>query len=429
MPILNEKHECNQRSAIQQVQLERLQAALNRAVRNVSHYQETFKSADWLPREIAWLDDLGRLPRINRDTLLNKQPYGMFAVPLREVVRLHPSASGRCEPIVIGHTQNDIRVWTEMKARGFAAADITQNDMVLVYLDYALFPGAVAAHYGVEQLGACVTPLFNTPIADQIEIMRNYRTTVLICTPSRAVHIVRYMQENNIDAKTLFLRSVVLVGESSSPITRSLIEESLYVDVFENFGVSEICMPGVAFECDQHNGLHINEDHFLAEIVDPSSGDVLPNGERGELTITTLTKEAFPLIRFSTGAVTSIDASPCPCGRTFARMAPVTERADDMLIVEGIEFSPNEVGTILSKIKHATANYRLIILREETWDRVEIEVEITPEIFNDQVSPLESLRERIEEAILIRLRFQPIVKLVEPKSLEGKERVVDKREG
>lgn len=428
MPILNEKQECMKRSDIQQLQLERLQAALNRAVRNVSHYQQTFKEADWLPREIASLADLKLLPRINRDTLLEKQPYGMFAVPLREVVRLHPSASGRCEPIVIGHTQNDIRVWTEMKARGFAAADITQNDMVLVYLDYALFPGAVAAHYGVEQLGACVTPLFNTPIADQIEIMRNYRTSVLICTPSRAVHIVRYMQEKNLDSKTLFLRSVVLVGESSSPLTRSLIEEGLYVDVFENFGVSEICMPGVAFECAEHNGLHLNEDHFLAEIIDPKSGEVAENGERGELTITTLTKEAFPLIRFSTGAVTSIDASPCPCGRTSARMAPVTERADDMLIVEGIEFSPAEISVVLSRIEHATANYRLIILREETWDRVEIEVEITPDIFNDQVGPLEALRERIEEAILIRLRFKPIIKLVEPKSLEGKERVIDKRE-
>ncbi|MDP8246362.1 MAG: AMP-binding protein [Candidatus Hinthialibacter antarcticus] len=428
MPILNEKQECETRDSIQQLQLERLQAALNRAVRNVTHYQQSFKEADWLPREITTLNDLNKLPRINRDTLLANQPYGMFAVPLREVVRLHPSASGRCEPIVIGHTQNDIRVWTEMKARGFAAADITQNDMVLVYLDYALFPGAVAAHYGVEQLGACVTPLFNTPIADQIEIMRNYRTTVLICTPSRAVHIVRYMQEKTIDAKTLFLRSVVLVGESSSPLSRSLIEEGLYVDVFENFGVSEICMPGVAFECAEHNGLHLNEDHFLAEIVDPQSGEILTHGERGELTITTLTKEAFPLIRFSTGAITSIDAAACPCGRTSARMAPVTERADDMLIVEGIEFSPAEVGAVLSRIEHATANYRLIILREETWDRVEIEVEITPEIFNDQVGPLEALRERIEEAILIRLRFKPIIKLVEPKSLEGKERVIDKRE-
>ncbi|MBZ0255006.1 phenylacetate--CoA ligase [bacterium] len=428
MPILDDKHECMERNSIQQLQFERLQAALNRADRNVSHYHQTFKQADWLPQEFTSLNDLKKLPRINRDTLLAQQPYGMFAVSLREVVRLHPSASGRCEPIVIGHTQNDIRVWTEMKARSFAAADITQNDMVQVYLDYALFPGAVAAHYGAEQLGACVTPLFNTPITDQIEIMRHYRTTVLICTPSRAIHIVRYMQEEGIDAKTLFLRAVVLVGESSSPISRSLIEEGLYVDVYENFGVSEICMPGIAFECSEHNGLHINEDHFLAEIIDPKSGEPLPYGQRGELTLTTLTKEAFPLIRFSTGAITSIDPLPCPCGRTSARMAPVTERANDMLIVEGVEFSPSEVGVVLSRIEHASANYRLSILREETWDRVEVEVEITPEIFDDQVGPLEALRERIEEEILIRLRFKPIVKLVEPKSLEGKEIVVDKRE-
>ncbi|HQH70745.1 MAG TPA: phenylacetate--CoA ligase [bacterium] len=429
MPILEPKYECMDRSDLRQLQLERLQAVLNRVVRNVAYYQETFKRSESLPSDFRSFDDLSLLPLIDRRTLADNHPYGMFAVPLREVVRLHPSHSARWgEPIVIGHTKNDILAWTHVKARGFAAANITQSDMVQVYLDYTLFPGAVVAHYGAEQLGACVTPLYNMPIADQIPIMRNYRATVLICTPTRAVHIVRYLREHQIDPKSLFLRAIVFVGESWSNRTRRQVEESLFVDVFGNYGVSEICMPGIAFECEAKNGLHINEDHFLAEIIDPETGRVLPPGRRGELVLTTLTREAFPLIRFRTGVSSALTSEPCPCGRTLARMENVTHRTDDMLVVEGVEFTPSEIGMVLSQMEHVSSHYRLVIQREETRDRLEVEVEITPDIFIDSLGPLETLRERIEEAIFERIHLKPVIKLVEPKSLEGRDSVLDQRE-
>ncbi len=427
MPIMDTRHETMSRDELRQLQLERLQAILNRVMRNVDFYQKWFRDANILPQDFRSLDDLSLLPLINRQTLVENHPYGMFAVPLRDVVRLHPSQTGVGETVVIGHTKNDIYVWTNLKARGFAAAGITESDMVLVYLDYTLFPGAVVAHYGAEQLGACVTPLYNTPIAEQIQIMMNYRTTVLICTPNRAIHVVRYLHEKGIDPKKLFLRKVILVGESWSPKIRLQIKESLMVDVYGNFGVTEICIPGIASECEEVNGLHINEDHFLPEIVDPNTGDVLPFGERGELVITTLTKEAFPLIRYRTGAFTHLTANLCPCGRTFVRMANVAFRTDDILEVDGVEFIPTEIKNILSRIEDVTTGFRLVIHREGSRDRLEVEVEITPEIFQDKLGALEALRERIEEAIYERIRLKPIIKMVEPRRLEDHERVVDLR--
>lgn len=428
MPIMDSKHETLSRPELNQLQLERLQAILNRVTRNVSYYQHSFKQANILPTDIRSLSDLPKLPLVDRRILRENQPYNMFAVPLREVVRLHLSRSGPDEPVVIGHTRNDIMVWTSLKARGFSAADVTQNDMVQVYLDYTLFPGAVVAHYGAEQLGACVTPLYSMPIPQQVEILRNYRTTILICSPTRALHIVRYMRSREIDPKSLFLRAIVIVGESWSLRTQKQVGDFFYADVYGNYGVSEICVPGIAYECDSHEGLHISEDHFIAEIIDPDTGEVLPYGQRGELVLTTLTKEAFPLIRFRTGDVTSLRESTCSCGRTFLRMENVTRRADDMLVVEGVEFVPGEIGMVLNNVEHVTSNYRLIVQREGTRDRLEVEVEITPDIFIDQLGPLEALRERIEEDIFDRLRIKPIIKLVEPRSLEGQERVVDLRE-
>ncbi len=427
MPVLNPKQETMKRSDLQQLQLERLQAILNRVMRNVDFYQKWFRDANILPQDFRSLDDITMLPLISRKTLVENHPYGMFAVPLREVVRLHPSQTGVGETVVIGHTRNDIHAWTTLKARGFAAAGITDNDMVLVYLDYTLFPGAVVAHYGAEQLGACVTPLYNTPIGDQIEIMRNYRTTVLICNPTRAIHIVRFLHEKRIDPKELFLRKVILVGESWSSKIRRQIQENLMVDVYGNYGVTEICIPGISCECEEMNGLHINEDHFYPEIIDPNTGEVLPMGERGELVITTLTKEAFPLIRYRTGAFTHLSAEPCSCGRTFVKMANVAFRTDDILEVDGVEFIPSEIKNILTRIEDVTSNFRLVIHREDTRDRLEVEVEITPEIFQDKLGALEALRERIEEVIYERIRLKPMIKMVEPRSLTDQERIVDLR--
>ncbi len=428
MPILDVQQETASQDEIRQLQLERLQATLNRVMRHVAFYREWMKKSGGLPSDFRSLDDIVKLPLIGRRTLEDNQPYGFFAVPMREVVRLHPGHAGAREPVVIGHTKDDILMWTHLKARGFAAADFTQNDMVQVYLDFSLFPGAVVANYGAEQLGACVTPLYNMPVSDQIDIMRKFRTSILICTLSRALHIARFMEDHGIDPKSLYLRTVVLVGECWSKENKHRIAETLEVNVFGHFGVHEICSPGVAFECGEEGGLHINEDHFLPEIINPDTGEILSPGKRGELVLTTLTKEAFPLIRYRTGNITSLSSDVCACGRTLIRMQPVTTRTDDLIVVEGVELLPSDIGDILSSQEHVTSDYRLRILSEETRDRLELDVEMTPDIFqNDTVKSLESLCSRIEETLFERLRLPITVKLVTPKSLEGQNQVVDLR--
>lgn len=428
MPILDVQQETASRNEIGQLQLERLQATLNRVMRHVAFYRDWMKETDVLPSDFRTLDDLVRLPLIDRHTLEENQPYGFFAVPMREVVRLHPGHVGVRVPIVIGHTKDDVQMWTHLKARGFAAAEFTQNDMVQVYLDFSLFPGAVVANYGAERLGACVTPLYNMPIPDQIDIMRKFRTTILICTLSRALRIIRFMEEHAIDPKSLFLRSIVLVSECWSREQKRGIQDALEIDVYGNFGVYEICSPGIAFDCGREGGLHINEDHFLPEIIDPQSGVILPPGDRGELVLTTLTKEAFPLIRYRTGNITSLSYDVCECGRTLVRMQPVTARADGLISVEGVEFLPSDIGDILSKQEDVTAHYRLRIVSDETRDRLEIDVEMTPGIFQgDTVRSLESLCARLEETFFDRLRLPVTVKLVRPQSLAGQVQVEDLR--
>ncbi|MDX9755501.1 MAG: phenylacetate--CoA ligase [bacterium] len=428
MRFFNLKEETMSREEIRQLQLERLQATLNRVMRNVAFYQTWFKENNVLPNAFRTLEDLPRLPLITRETLARNHPYGMFAVPLREVVRLHPNLPNVGSPFVIGYTKNDVLIWTKLKARGFAGADMTKNDLVQVYLDYSLFPGAVVAHYGAEELGACVTPLYTMPVEDQIALMQSYRTTVLICTPTRAMHIVRYIRLNQVDPKSLFLRTVLLVGnEMWSSGMRKQIEDTLFVDVFGNYGVPEICTPGVAYECQEKAGFHINEDHFYAEIIDPETGRVLPHGEKGELVITTLTKEAFPLIRFRTGDITTLLPDECPCGRTFVRMENVASRSDELIIVDGVEFVPAEIASVLSSIENVSSHFCLNLLREGIQDRLEIEVEVRPSVFNDKLGSLEALRERIEEQVYRNIRIKPLIKMVEPKSLEGRERVNDLR--
>lgn len=427
MPILDVKNETLNRRDMEQLQLERLQSTLNRVIRNVAFYQKWFRDAGLLPADFRSLADIRKLPVINRKTLVENHPYGMFAVPLRDVIRMHPSTLGMAEPVVIGYTQNDITNWTRLKARGFMAANFSHNDMVQIYLDYTQFPGAVIAHYGAEQLGACVTPLFNIQVSDQIEIMKNYRTTVLICTQSRAIHLMQYIRKNNIDIKSLFLRTIILAGEPWSDHTRQVVAEELQVEIFGYYGVMEICSPGIAFECDKQNGLHINEDYFLPEIINPESGEILPSGQKGELVLTTLNKEAFPLIRYRTGDITVLHEEPCACGRTLIRMENVSSRTDDLLVVEGVEFHPAEIGVLLEGLGLPDAQYRLLILREETRDRLELDLAIPPDLFKDLVVSMEALRTKIADTIYERLNLVCFIHLVNPASLEGKERVSDQR--
>ena len=427
MSIFDPKHETMSRDELQQHQLEKLQAVLNRAIRNVAYYRKWFKDAELLPDDFRSLDDLRKVPLTSRATLVENHPYGMFAVPLRQVIRLHPIQTRGGKQIVIGYTKNDVDNWTNLKARGFAAASVDEDDILQVCLDYSLFPGALIAHYGAEVLGACVIPVYNVALEEQIPIMRNYRVTAVVCTPSHAFHIVQYLQENEIDPKSLFLHHIVLTGERWSTEQRKKIEDSLGVTVLGGYGVIEVCSPGIAFECEEQNGFHINEDHFIPEIIDPKSGEVLPAGREGELVLTTLTKEAFPLIRYRTGDITTLREETCACGRTTIKMENITMRTDDRIVIGGAEISLQEVRSVLLEHEHVSSNFCLVATSEQATDKLEIQVEVTSEMFGDEVKALEDLRRRIETSIVERLRIRPHVRLVEPRSLEGKPRIQDNR--
>ncbi|HQO35968.1 MAG TPA: phenylacetate--CoA ligase [bacterium] len=428
MPVYDPKHETMDRAELRQLQLEKLQAILNRVDRNVAYYGKMFRSADLSPEDFHSLEDLQRIPLTSGETLVENHPYGMFAVPLRQVIRLHPLPSKHGRQIVIGYTKNDVNNWTLLKARSFAAAGVTEDDILQVYLDYSLVPGALVAHYGAELLGACVIPVYNVALEEQIPIMLNYRVTALVCSPSHALHIVNYMKKNEIDPKSLFLRVMILTGERWSEELRSRIEGFLGVTALGGYGVPEICSPGIATECMERDGFHINEDHFLAEVIDPKTGEVLPYGREGELVLTTLMKEAFPLIRYRTGDITILREESCPCGRTTLRMDRVMMRTDDSLTINGMQISLSDIREILQEHGMESPNLRMVATAEEETDRLEIQIEVTSNMLGDEVRALEVLRERIEEAIVERLRIRPHVRLVEPRHLQGQERIVDLRQ-
>jgi len=419
------------REELEQLQLERLQATVNRVYRNVAFYRETFDRMGIVPEDIDSLSKLAILPFTNMKTLVENYPYGMFAVPLREVVRLHCIYGPEGKPIVIGYTRNDIDHWTQNSARVLRAAGVDKDDVVQICLDYGLFGGGLGFHYGAELVGASVIPGSNLDLSRQLTIMRDYRTTVLLSTPSFALKLPAAMKENRISLASLQLRCGIFTGEPFSESIRSKIQEKLKIKAVTSYGPPEIPGPKIATECEKMCGLHIFEDQFIPEVVDPRTGQTLPPGEEGELVITTIAKEAFPLIRYRTGDLTILDFSPCKCGRSLVRMHSVTGRTDDMVIVNGISFFPSQIGKILAQIEGAEPHFRLIIDREQMEDVVDIMVEVSENIFFDEMRRFHELKKQIEERIHQALGIQARVKLVEKRSLsrDGLQKiVVDKRE-
>lgn len=417
MPI-RDKNEVLKREDIQQIQLERLQATLNRVYRNVSFYQNLFNKAGIDPEKIDSLSELSKIPFTTKDSLLQNQPYGMFALPLREVVRLQSSSGTTREPIVVGYTQNDIEHWTELVARVLVAVGVTREDVVQISFDYGLFTGALGFHYGAERVGATVIPCSRLEAEKQISIMKNYRTTVLICSPSFALHVVDIISKRGISPAEFTLRIALLGSEPWSETVRKEIEDVLHITALDNYGLSEIIGPGVSVECQEKNGLHIFEDHFIPEIIDPETGQNLSDGETGELVLTTITKEAFPMIRYRTGDLTSLDHSRCPCGRTMVRMSRVFERTDDVVIFQGIKVIPSRIEQILAEIEGTKPHYRLKVDRTRSLEELEVWVEISDNIFFDEVKKLNALREKIEKKLEEAFGFFIRVKLVEPMSIQ-----------
>jgi len=430
MKIWNPDVERSSREKIEQLQLERLQATLNRAYRSVAFYRETFDRMGIIPEDIDSLAKLPQLPFTDRKTLMENYPYGMFAVPLREVVRLHCTCGPGGEPVVIGYTRNDINHWTQISARILHAAEVGKDDVVQICLDYGLFGEGLGFHYGAELIGASVIPGSDTDPRRQLLIMRDYRTTVLLSKPSFALKLIAAIKENKVSLANLQLRGTVFTGEPFSETIRRRIEGELKIKVINSYGPPEIPGPKIATECEKKCGLHIFEDQFIPEIIDPQTGKILPPGEKGELVVTTIAKEAFPLIRYRTGDLTVLDFSPCECGRVLVRMHPVIGRTDNMIIVNGVSFFPAQIGNILAKIEGAEPHFRLIIDREGTQDIVDIMVEVSEDIFFDEMKKLHQLKKQIEECIYQTLGIQVRVKLVEKRSLSGAESgkiVIDKR--
>ena len=421
------------RDELETLQLFRLKRLVRRVYERVPFYRRRMEEAGVKPEDVRSLDDLARLPFTTKDDLRDNYPYGLFAVPLPEVVRIHSSSGTTGKPTVVGYTRKDLDTWANLTARVLAAGGVRREDVVQIAFGYGLFTGGFGLHYGAEKLGATVIPISSGNTRRQIMIMKDYGTTVLICTPSYALYLAETMEEMGVSPKELKLRVGLFGAEPWTDQMRREIEERLGIDATDNYGLSEIIGPGVSGECiEAKSGLHIFEDHFIPEIIDPDTGEVLPMGEKGELVITTLTKEALPLIRYRTRDITHLYYEECPCGRTLVKMAKPSGRTDDMLIVRGVNIFPSQVEEALLEVEGASPHFQLVVDRKGYLDELEVWVEASEGLFFDSMRKQKELVDRITEKISTVLGIGVKVKLVEPRTLErtaGKaKRVVDRRE-
>jgi phenylacetate-CoA ligase len=423
--------ECMPREDLEQLQLERLQSTLYRVGTHVPFYRKKFQELKIDFESFSNLDDLKRLPFTTKQDLRDNYPYGLFAVPLREIVRVHSSSGTTGMATVVGYTRNDIRNWSNLVARILCAAGLTADDVIQIAFGYGLFTGGFGLHYGAERLGASVIPISAGNTKRQIQIMQDFKTTALVCTPSYALKMADVMMEMGINPHGLSLRYGLFGAEPWSEAMRSEINERLGIKSTDNYGLSEVMGPGVAGECRECNGLHINEDHFLVEILDPETLAPVAPGETGELVITTLTKEAFPVIRYRTRDLTRLLPGPCPCGRTFARMSRIMGRTDDMLIIKGVNVFPTQIEAVLFDIEGTEPHYRIIVDRENNEDKITVMVEVVESIFFDEMKKQRALVDEIKRRLASELGIHVDVKLVEEKTLErfnGKgDRVIDNR--
>jgi phenylacetate-CoA ligase len=420
------------RVGLESIQLKRLQSLVARVYKTVEPYRVKMDSAGIKPEDIQDLNDLQKLPYTVKEDLRENYPFGMFTMPLDEIVRVHASSGTTGKPTVVGYTKKDIDTWAGLMARALTCAGATKGDMVHNAYGYGLFTGGLGAHYGAEKLGATVIPVSGGNTKRQITIMKDFGSTVLLSTPSYALNLAEGMEAMGIDPSSLSLRVGIFGAEPWSENMREEVERKLNLKAVDIYGLSEVIGPGVAMECLQtKKGMHIFEDHFLPEIIDPESGEVLPPGERGELVFTTLTKEAFPIIRYRTKDISSLYYETCECGRTLVRMAKVTGRSDDMLIIRGVNVFPSQVEHVLMGIEGVEPHYQIIVEREGSMDTMSVEVEVSDSVFSDEIKKLEALTRRITRDIKDILGVTCRVKLVNPRSIqrsEGKaQRVIDNR--
>lgn len=428
----DKEHETLSRGEMESLQLERLQQKVRDVYENVPFYRESFREHNVTPDDIRSLDDLSKLPFTNKTDFRDNYPFGLLAVPMKQVVRVHGSSGTTGKPTVVAYTRGDVELWADMMARTLTIGGVTNEDVVQNAYGYGLFTGGLGIHYGVERLGATVIPMSGGNTKRQIMLMQDMGTTVLACTPSYSLFLAETARQMGVDVRSLPLRVGFFGAEPWSYRMREEIEANLGILALDVYGLSEIIGPGVAQECPHKRGLHVFEDHFLPEVIDPATGEPLPDGEKGELVFTTITKQALPVIRYRTRDITSLHREPCACGRTLVRMEKVTGRADDMLIIRGINVFPSQIESVLLEVEGVEPHYQLIVDRESGLDDLEIQVEVSEAVLSDEIGRLESLTRKVRAEVESTLGINAVVKLVEPGRIprsEGKaKRVIDRRE-
>lgn len=407
------------REELKRVQLERLQQTVKRVYENVPFYKESFDRVGVKPEDIKSLEDIEKLPFTTKNDLRDHYPYGLFAVPMKDIVRVHASSGTTGKPVVVGYTSKDLDTWSDLIARVVTQAGVTADDVVQVALGYGLFTGGFGLHYGLEKAGATVVPASSGNTEKQIMLMKDFGTTVLVSTPSYALYIAEVAEKMGVDPKSLNLRLGLFGAEPWTEGMRRELESRLGIKATDNYGLSEIIGPGVAGECfHSDNGLHISEDHFIPEIIDPETGESLGFDQQGELVFTTITKEGFPVIRFRTKDLTKITEDPCACGRTTARMEKISGRADDMLIIRGVNVFPSQVESVLMEINGVEPYYQITLKKKGYLDDFEVAVEVSEDRFTDKFSELENLEREIASKLQSVLTIGPRIRLVEPGTIE-----------
>ncbi len=429
--IWDKEHECMSREDLRALQLERLKGIVKKVYKNVPFYRERLDAVGVKPGDIKSLDDLHRLPFTSKLDLRDNYPLGLLSVPQSEVLEIHGSSGTTGKPIIVAYTQKDLDVWSEVMARTLACAGCKPGDVVQNAYGYGLFTGGLGAHYGGLRLGALTIPMSGGNSKRQIMMIQDLGSRAICCTPSYFLSLIETAEEMNVKFEDTNLRIGVFGAEPWSENMRREIEKRSGVTAIDIYGLSEIIGPGVSAECQEQSGLHINEDHFIAEVIDPETGEVLPDGQMGEMVFTTITKDATPVLRFRTRDICSINREKCACGRTTARMSRVTGRTDDMLIVRGVNVFPSQIESVLMAIEDAEPHYQIVLSREGALDDMEVQVEVNERLFSDEIRGLEALGARITEELHSVLGLRVHVKLVEPKTIErsmGKaKRVIDMR--
>ncbi|MGA2448356.1 MAG: phenylacetate--CoA ligase [Polyangiaceae bacterium] len=429
--IWNPSQECMSRDELIACQSRRLRELVQRVYHGIPFYRDKMQRLGMMPEDVRSIEDLPTLPFTTKSDLRDNYPFGLFGVPLDQIVRLHASSGTTGRPTVVGYTRRDIGVWSEVIARSLASTGATSKDLIQVAYGYGLFTGGLGLHYGAEKLGAAVIPISGGNSKRQVHIMRDFGTTVLACTPSYALHLAEAIVEEHVDRSDLRLRVGVFGAEPWTDGMRREIERRLGLAAMDIYGLSEVMGPGVACECSARTGLHVQEDHFLPEIIDPETLGAQDPSQKGELVFTTLTKEGLPLLRYRTRDLTTLDAAPCSCGRTTVRMAKCLARSDDMLIIRGVNVFPSQIEAVLLGVAGVTPHYVIEVDREHNLDVLSLLVEVDERLFADTVGQLEawtaSIRKELESALGVSIR----VRLVEPKTIarsEGKaKRVIDRR--